>query len=125
VAPRFGLVVGLSLSLVIGAVLVRALRQADVDQSFALLGVGSLLLSPLGWNYYLVSCLMPTVAALRRRPTQWLWLLGAAAVCPFGSIVGRRYGVLGTLTIGQLAFAVDVALLVLLRHSVRSAPQRM
>src|SRR5262249_34314169 len=41
------------LAILVVWVIVRSVSKADTDRSYAVLGLGSLLLSPLGWLYYL------------------------------------------------------------------------
>lgn len=53
-------------------------EAADIDRDFALLLLAALLLSPLGWTYYLWFPLGPLVALLRR----W-WLQAPASTNPF------------------------------------------
>ena len=87
-------------------VTLRAASKADIDRSYALLGLASLLISPLGWIYYLPVILGPIVVVLGRRPSRWLWPVTALAVFPFALLVSRWYAMIGTLLVGQWAFMV-------------------
>jgi hypothetical protein len=105
------------LLLVLSWMMVRALSKIDVDRSYAVLGLGALLLSPLGWLYYLPAVLGPVIVVLARRPSRWLWPIAAIAVCPYALLVSRSYGKLGTLLVGQWAFATMVGLLLLIAEA--------
>jgi hypothetical protein len=94
----------------IALVIARAMSKTDIDRSYALLALGTMLLSPLGWIYYLPTLLGPVVVVLARHPSRWLWPVMAIAVCPFSLMVSRSYGPLGTLIVGQWAFAVTAGL---------------
>jgi hypothetical protein len=92
----------------------RLRRSVDDDLEYAAVALASLLISPLGWNYYLAVVFGPVIAVLTRRPaSSWLWLLGVLAACPPGLLVGRHYGQIGTLVVGQLSVTVFTCLLVL------------
>jgi hypothetical protein len=106
-------VVTIALLVVVGVVIIRAASRVDVDRTYALLGLGCLLISPLGWLYYLPAFLGPVIVVLARRPSFWLWPIGAIAVCPYTLLVSRVYGKLGTVIVGQWAFAIVAGLLVL------------
>ena len=77
------------------------------------MSLAALLESPLGWNYYLATVFGPVLATLGRRPSRWMWPVGALAMCPYPLLVSRHYGVWGTLLVGQMAFAVMIALFLL------------
>lgn len=74
----------------------------DVDRDWALLGVASVLLSPLGWVYYVPTLVGPILAATRtvagRR--RWLLLAGASVLCLAVPIGGqdRSFDAFRTLT---------------------------
>ena len=101
-------------------VTVRAVSKIDIDRSYALLGLASILMSPLGWLYYLPVFLGPVIVVLGRQPSRWLWPLTALAICPFPLLVSRSYGILGTVVVGQWAFATSLGLLLL----IAAAPER-
>jgi hypothetical protein len=104
-------------------VIVRAVSKGDTDRSYAVLGLGSLLLSPLGWLYYLPAFLGPVIAVLGRRPSRWLWPLTAIAICPYTLLVNRAYGIPGTLLVGQWALAVVGGLFLLVASpNVKETP---
>jgi hypothetical protein len=101
-------------------VLWRGLRGADVDEQYALLTLAGLLLSPLGWVYNLPILMGPVLSVLVRRPSGWLWPLGALAMCPYPVLVNRYYGRLGTSTVGQISFIVVAGLLIAVYASARA-----
>lgn len=110
-------VTGWSAAVVVLAVLIRALRRADLDSSFAMLALGALLISPLGWNYYLPTIFAPVLATLDRRVLpRWSLLVALCGMCPYAVLVNRHYGVVGTLVAGQVAFASVLGLFVLVRN---------
>jgi hypothetical protein len=76
-----------------------------------------MLISPLGWLYYLPAFLGPVIVVLGRRPSLWLWPLGAIAVCPYTLLVSRSYGKLGTFVVGQWAFVTIAGLFLLAAFS--------
>lgn len=98
----------------------RAASKANIDRSYALLGLASLLISPLGWLYYLPAFLGPVLVVLGERPSRWLWPVAALGVCPYMLLVGRSYGKLGTLFVGQWAFATVAGLFLLVAAAPRS-----
>ena len=104
----------------VAGVTIWAVSKSDIDRSYALLGLGSMLLSPLGWLYYLPAFIGPVIVVLGRRPSRWLWPLTAIAICPYTLLVSRSYGILGTVLVGQWAFATTLGLLLL----VAAAPDR-
>lgn len=116
VNPAAARVAGWIAAALVLAALVNGLRHADHDTSFALLALGALLMSPLGWNYYLPTIFAPVLAALDRRSLPW-WSLPVAlcAVCPYAAIVNRHYGVLGTMFLGQVAFVSVLGTFMLVR----------
>jgi hypothetical protein len=46
------------------------------------------------------------ILTLGRNPSRWLWPLVAIGACPYLFLTSRFYGKLGTLFVGQWAFAV-------------------
>lgn len=101
-------------ALAVLGLLVRRLRTADHDRSFALLGLAALLVSPLGWNYYLPTLFAPVLASLRQQALpRWSAVVAVIAVCPYAAVVNRHYGVVGTLLVGQIAFATVLGLFLL------------
>ncbi len=68
--------------LVVVAAAGRALaRTRDIDRAWALLVAGGLLISPLGWMYYLTLLTGPAVAVIGRRPAWARAALVAAYAC--------------------------------------------
>jgi hypothetical protein len=110
VAPRVAFMFGLSASAACLLWLWRCRRRTDLDQQYALLGLGCLIVSPLGWIYYLAVGLGPVLAVLARRPSRWFWLIGALAMLPYTLLSNHEYGRLGTLFVGQWAFLIFVSL---------------
>jgi hypothetical protein len=83
-------------------------RRHDVDRAFALLLVASVLLSPLGWIYYVWFALPPLAAlcargipAVRFR-LQWIVILGFA--WPIGMAAPGGPAVLRAFTFGSVYF---------------------
>ena len=114
VNPVVAGVAGWAAAATVLAALVTGVRRADHDTSFALLALAALLMSPLGWNYYLPTIFAPVLAALdSRRLPPWSLVVALCAVCPYSAIVNRQYGVPGTLLIGQVAFVSVLGLFVL------------
>jgi hypothetical protein len=111
--PRLAAAVTVVLLAVVAAILWRASRFADLDSSYALYGVASILLSPLGWLYYVPAFLGPVVLVLKDRPSRWLWALGVLSAWPYLFLVGTLHGKIGTLTIGHWAFENVLGLFVL------------
>jgi hypothetical protein len=107
-------VVTIALLVMVAVVIIRAASLVDIDRTYALLGLGCLLISPLGWLYYLPAFLGPVIVVLARRPSLWLWPLGAIAVCPYTLLVSRSYGSLGTVVVGQWAFVMIAGLCLLI-----------
>jgi hypothetical protein len=112
-SPLTARLLGVSASVLVAVLLVTQLREADADQTFALTALASLLISPLGWNYYLATIFAPVLNVLCRRPSAWFWPVGVAAVCPYALLVNRRYGPIGTLTVGQISMFVCASLFLL------------
>jgi hypothetical protein len=126
-SPFLGHLVTLVLLIGTVAVLWRSISRTDIDRGYALLGLACLLISPLGWLYYLPAFAGPVVVVLAERPSRWLWIVGVLGVCPIIFLVSRAYGKVGTLLVGQWAFAVVVGLFVLsamapIRVSAESKP---
>lgn len=105
------------------ALLWRAASKANIDRSYALLGLASLLISPLGWLYYLPAFLGPIIVVLGDRPSRWIWPVAVIGVCPSLLLVSRSYGKLGTLLVGQWAFATVAGLFLLVAASPRSTAE--
>ncbi len=101
-------------------VLWRGLRSANIDEQYALVALASLLLSPLGWVYNLPVLVGPVLSVLARRPSRWLWPIGALALWPYPLLVNRQYGKLGTATVGQISTIVVAGLLLAVYASVRA-----
>ena len=116
-APAFVLPLAVCLALVVGAVTLTRVARARPepqrsDGDWAALLLAALLMSPLGWNYYLWIAVWPLAALLAhqapwRQPTlRDLWLLpGLAGWLWWGKMTewGQPH-VLGTLTAGSLYF---------------------
>ncbi len=113
ISPGLTLVVSYVGVALIVVLLWRGLRGADADRRYALISLASLLLSPLGWVYYLPASFAPVTVTLSRRPGIALWIVLALAMCPYGVLVNRRYGLLATLTLGQTSFVVVFGLFLL------------
>lgn len=101
--------VGLVGSVLVLFVLWRAISREDIDRTYAAVSLAALLVSPLGWNYSLATVFGPLLATLSRRPSRWLWPVGVLAMCPYPLLVGKHYGIWGTLLVGQVTFAVMLA----------------
>jgi hypothetical protein len=114
VSPLLGNLLTAVIVIAVVAILWRALSKFDVDRSYALLALACLLISPLGWLYYLPSILAPVVVVLGRRLSRWLWPLIAIGVCPYMALVSPDYGKLGTLVVGQWAFAIIASMFLLI-----------
>jgi len=119
-APPLSRTFGLVASAVFLLWLWRRRSATDHDQHYALLSLGSLIVSPLGWIYYLAVGAGPLIAVLARRPSRWYWALGALAALPYPLIVDRHYERLGTLLVGQWAFVVLISLAFAVSSSRRS-----
>ncbi len=97
-----------------------------MDIAWAVLWTAGLLLSPLGWTYYLWLGLGPfgvlAKAVWRQQPRRrWtLWVLGACAVLPISVLMTGQPSVTASLTIGSM---YTWALLVWWWMSVSSVPQ--
>jgi hypothetical protein len=74
-------------------------RRHDIDRDYALVGLASLLLSPLGWIYYQPILAGPVFASSIRYPRA-RWLIWALAAIPYTWLVQRIYGPLGTALAG-------------------------
>ena len=112
-SPAAALAVGVVGTSLVMMALWRSIGRADIDRMYATVSIAALLVSPLGWNYYLATVFGPVLATLARRPSRWLWPVGLLAMCPYPWLVGRHYGVWGTLLVGQMTFAVMIALFLL------------
>src|SRR5262249_28716201 len=117
VSPLLARVTTAVLLLFVVSVIARGMSKTDIDRSYALLALGAMLISPLGWIYYLPTFLGPVIVVLTRHPSRWLWPITAIAVVPFSVIVSRSYGPLGTLIVGQWAFVTVAGLILLLALS--------
>lgn len=94
-------------------------RHAEVDHWYALFGVSCLLVSPLGWIYYLPVAFGPMVSVVRRSSSSWRWgcLL---SVIPYPYLVGVQYGPLGTVLAGGWAWLSLVVIVGLIDDTARS-----
>jgi hypothetical protein len=119
VSQTYALVVTLVILVGVAVVFLRSATKSDVDHSYALVGLAGVLSSPLGWLYYLPPLAGPIIVTLGRAPSRWLWVVGTLGVCPYLFLVGRDYGRLGTLFVGQWAFAVVGGLFLLVAMSPR------
>ena len=117
-------IVTAAIVLAVGIVMWCQLNRTDTDRSYALLGLASLLISPLGWLYYLPALAGPVVATLAARPSQWLWPIIAVGACPYMFLVSRSYGKIGTLLVGQWAFAVVAGLYLLVAWTPSTVESR-
>src|SRR5262249_11742111 len=77
---------------IVAITLWRRARKADIDCSYAVFGLASLLMSPLGWLYYLPAFLGPIVVTLGRRPPRGLWAFAALTAWPYLLLIGRLHG---------------------------------
>ena len=107
------LAVGVAGTALVVMALWRSIGRADIDRTYAAVSLAALLVSPLGWNYYLATVFGPVLATVSRRPSPWLWPVGLLAMCPYPLLVGRHYGVWGTLLVGQMTFVVMMVLFLL------------
>lgn len=82
----------------------RARGVAGVDYAFALLLVGALLVSPLGWVYYWWLPFGPVVAVLFKRRPSFFWLVAPLLLVPLGLVVGGEPDGWKTLTVGSAYF---------------------
>ncbi len=112
-SPAGALAVGVVGTALVMTALWRSLGRADIDRTYAAVSIAALLVSPLGWNYYLVTVFGPVLATVARRPSRWLWPVGALAMCPYPLLVSRHYGVWGTLLVGQMTCAVVIGVFLL------------
>jgi hypothetical protein len=76
--------------------------KRSVDHAFASLILGALLISPLGWVYYLWLVLPPALALWHLRAPVTVWLGLAALATPYISIAAGQPSPWMTLTIGAL-----------------------
>jgi hypothetical protein len=89
----------------------RTSARGEADAAFAVLIVSALLVSPMGWIYYLPVAAGPLLALwLERRaaPPPWsvrnmaLALAAPGLVCPVGAALLGRHSAAGTLTLGSI-----------------------
>jgi hypothetical protein len=85
-------------------------RTCGTDHAFALLGLTSMLLSPIGWLHYLPVCAAPLVSSLRRASPRWLWPLGILALFPYPLLPQHHYGRFGTVIVGSCALVFVLGL---------------
>jgi hypothetical protein len=116
-SPQLARITTLVILLAVVSVLWWAVSKTDIDRSYALIGLSCLLISPLGWLYYLPAFLGPVIVVIGARPSRWIWPIIAIGVCPYLFLVSRSYGKLGTLVVGQWAFAVVAGLFLLVAAS--------
>ena len=90
--------------LVVAAAAAHAIRRTDnVDRQWAVLFMAGLLISPLGWNYY-VPVAAGSLAACYHQATgvsRWLIVGGYLAFCVPFTVMQFPWGILGTLTIAS------------------------
>jgi hypothetical protein len=104
-------------SIAVGATtLMATIRGSDsrhaVDYAFALLIIAALLISPLGWVYYLWLMAGPMAAqfvAWRDEPREWVsnglfWVAAAGLMWPLGAAVIAQPNPVATVTIGSVYF---------------------
>jgi hypothetical protein len=113
VSPLLARTTTMGLLAMVVAIIVRAISKTDLDRSYALLTLGTMLISPLGWMYYLPVSFGPLIVVLTRHPSRWLWPVSLTAFFPYLLLVSRSYGKIGTLVVGQWAFGMIVGLLFL------------
>ena len=80
-------------------------RSTDLDAEWAWLLMAALLISPLGWGYYLPMALGPLTAVLSRRsmtPALGLGIAGIVASYPDLAVIGQP-SALASLTVGSAA----------------------
>jgi hypothetical protein len=118
------LAVGLP-AVVAAVVLVRLWRARTCapDRAFALLGLASMLLSPIGWLHYLPVCAAPLVTSLRGSSPHWLWPLGAVALFPYPLLPVRHYGPLGTVIVGSWALVFVLGMFAAVSHGAQTEDQ--
>ncbi len=81
-APRTASTLTLIGCVIVSAVLLRALqRKPGPDQAWALILLAAVLLSPLGWLYYLPLAIGPLVAFARSHGPHWTVALGVVLLC--------------------------------------------
>jgi Glycosyltransferase family 87 len=118
-SPQLARITTLLILLAVAGVLWWAVSKTDIDRSYALIGLACLLISPLGWLYYLPAFLGPVIVVLGARPSRWLWPIVAIGVWPYLFLVSRTYGKFGTLLVGQWALATVGGLFLLVAFSPR------
>jgi hypothetical protein len=103
VAPRMAVALWLGGSLVIGLTTLWAIRRtANVDVQWSVVAAAMLLLSPLGWMYYLPLLFPPlaaTISLLRRLAP--VFIAGAILWVPSSILARNHFGPLATATIGS------------------------
>ena len=82
-----------------------AADATSVDDAFAALAAAGILLSPLAWVHYLPVSAAPVIAVLARRRILWSVSTLVLAAWPYQWLINRHYDMLGTLVVGQWAFA--------------------
>jgi Glycosyltransferase family 87 len=77
-------------------------RTSDRDQQWGIVGTATLLLSPLGWTYY-VPLLIPPLAAVvpNSRHLGLILIAGALLWIPSNVLAAGTYGALATATVGS------------------------
>jgi alpha-1,2-mannosyltransferase len=100
-APTLARVLSLIAAIVITWVTVYLARRRSVDQAFALILTGALLVSPLGWIYYLWMAIGPCLALWHEHRPRVLWFAVPFLALPyFVALIGQPSPWL-TLTIGS------------------------
>jgi hypothetical protein len=101
--------------LAVAALWTARLASRDIDTAYAALTLGVLLLSPLGWIYYLAVGAAPILAALTRRRVAGHWWWVVPVLCfPEPIVNGRQAGPWATAIIGMWPPAMVISLMFLL-----------
>lgn len=109
IAPRFAVAAALACSLIIAIVTVyRVRRTDDLDREWTTMWLAALLISPLGWTYYLWFATGPLGGAIlhawRNRPAlKWpLLALGGCFILPLSVVLIGQPSVIASFTAGSL-----------------------
>src|SRR4029450_5599499 len=70
-------------------------KDEDRDRAWSTITFGSLLISPLGWTYYVPLATGPLAGYLRRAspPVRWIGAIGYAFLCVPYTVMNGSYGV--------------------------------
>jgi hypothetical protein len=80
-------------------------RARNRDDVWATLSIAGVLLSPLGWMYYLPASIGPLTAAITRdRRWPFAVVVGALLAVPISVLAGHRYSGVWTITIASIYF---------------------